>query len=83
MSYLGRIAIAYDRWVNALLEGSPEETLSSRAWRMQVKHQPYWWWLASMINGIFFWQSNHCRGAYHQEVLRGNIPKELLIEKQE
>lgn len=80
MTYLQSVFIAYDQLLNALLNGSPDETLSSRAWRMQVKHQPYWWWLASAINGIFFWQANHCRGAYTRERARGHLPEGFLAD---
>jgi hypothetical protein len=79
MTYLQALAIAFDQLINALLNGSPDETLSSRAWRMHLKRQPYWWWLASAINGIFFWQANHCRGAYARELARGHLPEGFLI----
>lgn len=31
--YLLNIAIAFDQWLNAILAGAPDETLSSRAYR--------------------------------------------------
>ena len=45
-----------------MLFGKPDETLSARAWR--EKRKP----LIALINGFFFWQNNHCRGAYAQEL---------------
>lgn len=78
--YLIRLLIAMDQLVNVLLNGSPDETLSSRAWRMQLKQQPYSGWLARAINSLFFWQANHCRGAYARERARGQLPDGFLTD---
>ena len=56
-----------DRCVNALLGGSYDETLSGRAWRLKIKHQPYWYWTSDVIDALFFWQMNHCRTQYEAE----------------
>jgi hypothetical protein len=64
MLYLKNIYLAFDYFLNALLNGLPNETLSGRAYRMQQKPQPYWNGLAKCINTLFWWQANHCRGAY-------------------
>ena len=62
--------------VNALLRGDPDETLSSRAYRMHLKGQPYWGWLANVIDALFFWQRapRHCERAYLSEVERRQFP---------
>ena len=52
------VLCALDQLLNAILGGSPDETLSSRA----GKHYPR---LAKVINLIFFWQDNHCE--YYRE----------------
>lgn len=60
-----------DRWVNKLLRGSFNETLSSRAHRMRVKKQPYWGWLADAIDLMFLWQTEHCASQWQLEVKLG------------
>ena len=61
------VAIAIDQLANAVLRGDPDETLSSRAYRMHMKGQPYWGGLASVIDWVFFWDEDHCRKAFESE----------------
>ena len=70
------IAIAIDQLANAVLRGDPDETLSSRAYRMREKGQRYWGWLANAIDALFFWQRapRHCERAYLSEVERRQLP---------
>jgi hypothetical protein len=56
-----------DRAVNVLLGGVYSETLSARAWRMDVKDHPYWGWTARAIDLLFFWQPDHCRKQWEYE----------------
>lgn len=72
------ILIAIDQLINTILMGAPDETLSARAHRMREKQQPYWGWLASFINMLFFWQKDHCRGAWLEEIRRKQYPPEYL-----
>lgn len=75
--YLLNLAIALDQMLNALFRGEPDETLSSRAHRMREKNQPYWGWIANMIDLLFFWQKNHCEWAYQQEIQRQQLPPRM------
>lgn len=68
--YLLNHLIAFDQWVNVLLRGDPDESLSSRAHRMRLKGHRWWGWTAKAINALFFWQTDHCRGAFEAEALR-------------
>lgn len=70
------MAIAIDQLANAVLRGDPDETLSSRAYRMHMKGQPYWGGLANVIDWFFFWEADHCRKAYESERLRRLVPDE-------
>ena len=72
------VVIAADQMVNALLRGDPDETLSSRAYRMHMKGQPYWGGLANVIDWFFFWDADHCRKAFESEQLRRFVPDEHL-----
>lgn len=75
-----QVLIAIDQLINALIppiDGTlswADETLSARAHRMRVKGQPYWGWLARAINLLFFWQEDHCQGAWLDETRRRQLP---------
>jgi hypothetical protein len=73
-TYLYHFFVSFDYFCNCILRGLPHETLSSRAYRMEQKNQPYWKGLARCINLLFFWQANHCRGAYHADRARAPLP---------
>lgn len=68
------IAIAADQLVNALLGGYSDETMSARCWRLRTQ-KPYRY-LRPVIDGLFFWQADHCKAAYESEVQRSQLPKE-------
>lgn len=65
--------LAVDQLANTLLLGWADETISARAWRMRGKwgKLPY-----RLINLLFFWQDNHCKGAYESEQQRRHIAAE-------
>ena len=69
-SYVFNHLIAFDQWLNVLLGGDPDESLSSRAHRMRLKKHKYWGWLANAIDGLFFWEKNHCENSYISEIER-------------
>lgn len=62
---------AFSRFLNALIGGSEYESLSARAYK---EGKEKW------INWIFFWQNNHCRGAYNNGIIRmrGYLEREGL-----
>ena len=73
--YTLQVLLAIDQLLNALIPGGwADETLSSRAHRMREKSHKYWGWTADMIDGLFFWQSNHCYNAWLEEVKRAQLP---------
>lgn len=75
MNQLLQFLIAIDQLLNTLIPGGyADETLSARAHRMRVKGQPYWGWLARAINLLFFWQDDHCQGAWLEETRRRQLP---------
>lgn len=79
-NYMRNIAIAADQLANAMIAGSPDETVSSRVYRGAVlAAQPTR--VARMayrtINALFFWQEDHCRVAYLREKQRAHLPDEL------
>lgn len=80
-STLKQFAIAIDQVFNTLVYfksdgfGYADETLSARAWRLRHKSNAYKW-----IDGLFFWQKEHCRASYQSELLRKQLPSEYRNE---
>lgn len=68
--------IALDQLANALLAGWPDETLSCRAWRCR-NHRRRWAVTRRLIDGLFFWEPDHCQGAYMSEQARNHLPPAL------
>lgn len=70
-----QVAIAADQFINTLLGGWADETLSARVYRNRGRS--WWWqWWYCFINAVFFWQGNHCRNSYTSEQLRRQLPTE-------
>ena len=70
-AYANSVGIAADQLINAVLGGQPSETLSVRAYRLGVLDgRRGWRRVVWFINKLFWWQKNHCRGAYAAAVNR-------------
>ena len=74
--YLRQVLLAIDQLISALTGGWADETLSARAWRLKDKHA-FWLFAQGFIDGIFFWDPNHCEQSYIGEALRAQAPPEL------
>lgn len=72
MKYWTEVWIAIDQLANALFKGWADETISSRAHRELPTAE-------KVINAIFFWQKEHCKGAYESEKARKHLPPELRV----
>lgn len=75
MAYLRNLGIALTQVLNAALGGQPDETTSARAHRLQ--HQAGWDLARGFINGVFFWERDHCAAAYQAEMDRRQRPPAL------
>jgi hypothetical protein len=73
--------IAFDQLLNTMVYikgdgwGFADETLSARAWRLR-EQSPYPY---RIINGLFFWQENHCKEAYESELNNKHLPVEYGV----
>ncbi|WP_448980339.1 hypothetical protein [Neisseria sicca] len=79
-NYMRNIAIAADQLANAMIAGSPDETVSSRVYRgavLAVHPNRAARMAYRTINALFFWQEDHCRAAYLREKQRAHLPDEL------
>jgi hypothetical protein len=61
--WVGRVVIALDQLVNALVGGSPDETISSRL----ARHRHRWWGRAgcAVLDAL---DAGHCREAVRAEL---------------
>lgn len=74
-SVIKNIGIGIDQTVNCVIKlvdgwGTPDEMLSARAWRLREEHPT----LRKMIDGLFFWDKNHCEECYWIEMDRKQLP---------
>lgn len=76
--YFHQLLIAIDQLLNTLLAGWADETLSSRAYR--TRHKKRWYIAMHIIDGIFFWQDQHCKQSYLVELYRGHKPEDFFKE---
>lgn len=81
-TYLKNILIAIDQLCNTIFIGWPDETLSSRAWRLSrdnIRQYP-----RKIIDTLFWWDKNetkgHCELSYESEKIRAQCPPELRPE---
>lgn len=75
MAYFLNISIALDQLANVFLVGSPDETLSSRAYRADRDGKVFGRFFRPCIDTLFFWQEKHCHQAYLSEVNRKQLSK--------
>lgn len=71
LTYAMRVLISLDQAVNAIVGGSPDETLSSRTYRRaMLDDDPSVLWIAfhSLVDTLFFWEPNHCYESYLVEI---------------
>jgi hypothetical protein len=64
-----QVLIALDQFFNAVSGGWADETLSARAYRCS-KVSSGWSKAKNIIDGLFFWQKEHCYNSYMAEKLR-------------
>lgn len=68
--------VALDQVLNAMLGGWADETISSRAYRLQDKHK-HWAITRKVLDIIFFFDEEHCKTSYYSEKMRQHMPPEI------
>ena len=76
--YLLYNAIAVDQLINTLLNGSPDETLSSRAYRTEQQGKYFGKFFRPLIDLLFWFDKNHCKGAYLAEINKLQLPSNMV-----
>ena len=77
MSYGKAVLVALDQLVNALCGGWPDETISSRAWRLELAGKGSWPRRVIDLAARLFGDRDHCRESYESERLGRQLPPEL------
>ena len=71
IGYFMRVLIAVDQVLNTLLGGYPDETLSSRTYRLaNLIEDPKWYWVLfnHFVDALFLFQNEHCEQSYLVEL---------------
>ncbi|GAA4401254.1 hypothetical protein [Quisquiliibacterium transsilvanicum] len=84
-AYLYHLLIALDQLANAILFGHADETLSSRAWRVEQKGRLWGIVLRPVIDMTFLVitlgaDRHHCQSSFESERLRKQLPAEFSAE---
>ena len=74
-SWLWQNFIALDQLLNTLTFGMADETLSSRAFRADVKGRIFGRIFRPLIDALFFFDKDHCMKSFINEVQRRHLPK--------
>lgn len=70
-----QVLIAIDQLINTLFGGFADETLSSRAYRLELERERSW--ARKLIDGILFFDKDHCKESYESEILRRQLPPSM------
>jgi hypothetical protein len=76
-TYILNILIGIDQFCTTLIGGYPDETLSSYAYRMELQGARIGKYVRPFIDGILFFDPNHCQQAWQSERDRRQSPPEL------
>lgn len=74
--YILQNFISIDQLFNVLLGGYADETLSSRAWRAYYDKKPFGLFFKPLIDGLFFFDKDHCFNSFLSERLDRQQPPE-------
>lgn len=75
MTYWLSIKVAISRLLNAFLGGYSGEMLSARAYRLR-NNSLFWGVTKEILDSVFWWQLEHCRGCYEFEKANSDKPEE-------
>ena len=73
--YIKNILIGIDQLANTIFSGEPDETLSSRAYRLDKERGRKW--PRFLIDAILFFDKDHCYQSYLSEIERRQLPPSM------
>ena len=70
-----QVLIAIDQLFNTLLGGYADETLSSRAYRLELERgRP---WARKFVDTLLWFDKDHCKESYESEIERRQLPPSM------
>lgn len=78
---LKQLLIALDQLANVMIglvcgyQSWSDETLSAKAYRLELERGRTW--ARKLIDGLFFFDKDHCRTSYESEVLKRQMPPSM------
>ena len=78
---LKQLLIALDQLANVLIglvcgyRSWADETLSAKAYRLELERGRTW--ARKLIDGLFFFDKDHCKESYESEVLKRQMPPSM------
>jgi hypothetical protein len=70
-----QVLIAIDQLINTLFGGFADETLSSRAYRLELERGRTW--SRKLIDTLLWFDKDHCKESYESEILRRQLPPSM------
>ena len=78
-AYLKNLLIALDQLLGVLLfNNDPDMTISAQAWLWHLQGKRDWPY--RLIDGLFWFDPDHCHASYLSELKRLQLPEELRKE---
>ena len=74
-SYVKNVLIGVDQLLNAIFCGAVDETLSSRAYRLDIERGLKW--PRFLIDALLFFDRDHCYQSYLSEIERKQLPPSM------
>lgn len=79
--WLWQLLVALDQLVNVLITPGQagawaDETLSSRAWRMEQAGKPWGRVFRPLVDALFWWEPGHCQASFAAEREQRQLPPE-------
>lgn len=71
-AWLINVLIAIDQLAHAIVGGMPDETLSAASFRWEIQGKRVW--ARRVIDGLFFWDRQHCYKSWRAEAERRHLP---------
>lgn len=70
--WFGRVSISFSIFVNTLFGGKNNQTVSARQYFRLTQNK---WNFCFLINGLFWWEEDHCRNSYEKWEVINNAMK--------
>lgn len=80
IEHVKQFLIALDQVLNTIFGGWADESLSSRAYRLEQERGRKW--ARVIIDSLLFFDKDHCKESYESEILRRQLPPAMREKKE-